>query len=151
MPILDGLISRLPPVHCISKIDLKDAFRQIALDPESRAKTAFTVPNRPLYQFKLMPFWLTNAPQTLCRPMGVVITFKLKTHVQVYLDDMLMLSSNFEEHLTHLAEIASQLRKAGLTINVTKSQGWISWVYNWRRNLANKPLKSSSSDRISSE
>jgi len=52
IPIMEGLLSRLPPVHCIPKIDLKDAFWQICLDQESRAKTAFTIPNRPLYQFK---------------------------------------------------------------------------------------------------
>ncbi|KAH8340330.1 hypothetical protein KR074_008541, partial [Drosophila pseudoananassae] len=32
IPIMEGLLSRLPPVHCISKIDLKDAFGQICLD-----------------------------------------------------------------------------------------------------------------------
>jgi len=71
---------------------LKDTFWQIALDPESRAKTAFTVPNRPLYQFKRMPFGLTKAPQTLCRLKDVVIPFKLNTHL-VYLNDLLILRS----------------------------------------------------------
>lgn len=122
MPILEGLLSRLPPVHCISKIDLKDAFWQIELDSQSRAKTAFTVPNRPLYQFKRMPFGLSNAPQTLCRLMDMVIPYNMKSHVLVYLDDLLVLSSTFEDHLKHLAEVAVQLRKAGLTINVAKSQ-----------------------------
>lgn len=122
IPIMDGLLSRLPPVHCISKIDLKDAFWQICLDQESRAKTAFTVPNRPLYQFKRMPFGLSNAPQTMCRLMDLVIPYQLKSHVLVYLDDLLVLSNNFEDHLLHLSEVATQLRKAGLTINVQKSQ-----------------------------
>lgn len=122
MPIMDGLLSRLPPVHCISKVDLKDAFWQICLDDVSRAKTAFTVPNRPLYQFKRMPFGLTNAPQTMSRLMDMVIPYQLKSHVLVYLDDLLVLSSSFEEHLIHLTEVATQLRKAGLTINVQKSQ-----------------------------
>lgn len=49
IPMMDGLLSRLPPVHCISKIDLKDVFWQICLDPVARAKTVFTVLNRPLY------------------------------------------------------------------------------------------------------
>lgn len=122
IPIMDGLLSRLPSVHCISKIDLKDAFWQICLDQESRAKTAFTVPNRPLYQFKRMPFGLSNAPQTMCRLMDFVIPYQLKSHVLVYLDDLLVLSNNFEDHLLHLSEVATQLRKAGLTINVQKSQ-----------------------------
>jgi len=59
-PLIEGLLSRLPSVHCISKIDLKDAFWQIYLDEESKPKTAITIPNRPLYQFTRMPFGLRN-------------------------------------------------------------------------------------------
>lgn len=121
IPNIDGLLSRLPPVNCVSKIDLKDAFWQINLSRESRPKTAFTIPNRPLYQFKRMPFGLCNAPQTMCRLMDQVIPYHLKTHVFVYLDDLLIPSQSFEEHVTHLMEVACQLRKAGLTINIKKS------------------------------
>lgn len=88
IPNIDGLIARLPPVYCISKIDLKDAF------------------------------WHRN---TLCRLIDMVIPYHLKTHVFVYLDDLLIVSRNFEEHLTHLLEVETLLRKAGLTINVKKN------------------------------
>lgn len=128
IPNIDGLISRLPPVHYISKIDLKDAFWQVELDEESKPKTAFTVPNRPLYQFRRMPFGLCNAPQTLCRLMDKVIPYNLKSHVFVYLDDLLVVSQTFEEHLTHLMEVSTNLRKANLTINVEKSSFGLSRV-----------------------
>lgn len=121
IPNIEGIISRLPPAHCISKVDLKDAFWQIRLDETSRPKTAFTIPNRPLYQFTRMPFGLCNAPQTMCRLMDIVIPYYMKTHVFVYLDDLLIVSKNFDEHLQHLREVAAQFRKAGLTINVGKS------------------------------
>jgi len=128
---MEGLLSRLPPVHCISKIDLKDAFWQICLDQESCAKTAFTILNRPLYQFKRMPFGLTNAPQTMCRLMDLVIPYQLKSHVLVYLDDLLVMSNSFGDHLLHLSEVATQLRKAGLTIYVQKSQFCLKRVITW--------------------
>lgn len=128
IPNIDGLLSRLPPVHWITKIDLKDAFWQIKLDPRSRPKTAFAVPNRPLYQFTRMPFGLCNAPQTLCRLMDKVIPYYLKSRVFVYLDDLLIVSQTFEEHLNHLYEVATQLRKAGLTINVGKSNFGLNQV-----------------------
>jgi len=99
--IMEGLLSHLPPAHCISKIDLKGAFWQNCLDQESRAKTAFTIPNRPLYQFKEMPFGLTNASQTMCRLVDLVIPYQLKSHVLVYLDDLLVLSNSFEDRLLH--------------------------------------------------
>lgn len=128
IPNIDGLIARLPPVHIISKIDLKDAFWQISLEYNSRAKTAFTVPNRPLYQFVRMPFGLCNAPQTMCRLMDKVIPYNLKSHVFVYLDDLLVVSQTFDQHVLDLLEVASQLRKAGLTINVKKSKFGLSQV-----------------------
>ncbi|XP_065361991.1 uncharacterized protein LOC135955566 [Calliphora vicina] len=122
IPNIDGLISRLPPVNIISKIDLKDAFWQIELSKESRPKTAFTVPNRPLYQFVRMPFGLCNAPQTMCRLMDKVIPYDLKGQVFVYLDDLLVVSHSLDEHIVHLLQVASLLRKAGLTINIAKSK-----------------------------
>lgn len=54
--------------------------------------------------------------------MDQVIPYNLKTHVLVYLDDLLVMSSSFEEHLEHLAVVSTQLHKAGLTINISKSQ-----------------------------
>lgn len=65
LPHVEGLLSRIKDTHFISGIDLKDAYWQIPLHEKSREKTAFTVPGRPLYQFKVMPFGLSNAGQTL--------------------------------------------------------------------------------------
>jgi len=58
----------------------------------------------------------------MCRLMDLVIPYQLKSHLPVFLDDFLLLSNKFEDHLLHLSEVATQLRKAGLTINVQKSQ-----------------------------
>jgi len=58
----------------------------------------------------------------MCRLMDLVIPYQLKLNVLVYLDDLLVLSNSFEDHLLYLSEVATQLRKAGLTINVQKSQ-----------------------------
>lgn len=56
LPHIEGLLSRLGDTYYISSVDLKDAFWQIPLEPSSREKTAFTVPGRPLYHFKVMPW-----------------------------------------------------------------------------------------------
>ena len=119
-PKISGILSRLPKAEFISSLDLKHAFWQISLAIDSRDKTAFTVPNRPLYRYKVMPFGLTNAPQTMCRLMDIVIPAHLKSKVFVYLDDLLLVSSEFEDHILLLTEIAQVLRKAGLTLNISK-------------------------------
>lgn len=122
MPMIDGIMSRLADTFFISSVDLKDAFWQIELDEASREITAFTVPGRPLYQFRRMPFGLCNAAQTMCRLMDRVIPAPLREYVFVFIDDLLIVSPDFESHIAALRKVAECLKIAGLTINVDKSK-----------------------------
>lgn len=122
MPIIEGIFASLHETVFISSIDLKEAFWQVELEPGSRDKTAFTVPGRPLYQFVRMPFGLCNAPQTLCRLMDKVITSNLREFVFVYMDDLLVVSQNFETHIDRLRVVAKCLSDSNLTINIRKSK-----------------------------
>lgn len=81
LPNIEGIFVRLPKANIISKLDLKDAFWQIGLDEKSKPLTAFTVPERPLYQFVVMPFGLCNAAQTMCRLMDEIIPPNLRHSV----------------------------------------------------------------------
>lgn len=122
MPIIDGILSRLHETHIISSIDLKDAYWQVELSEGSREKTAFSVPGRPHYQFRRMPFGLCNSAQTMCRLMDLVIPSELRENVFVYLDDLLIVSADFDSHFERLGKVADCLRAANLTINVDKSK-----------------------------
>lgn len=121
LPHIDGLLGRLKNTKYITSLDLKDAFWQIPLAEQSRDKTAFTVPGRPLYQFRVMPFGLCNAPQTMCRLMHRVIPNQYHDRIFVYLDDLLIVSETFEEHVNLLKMVAKLLKSANLTINIEKS------------------------------
>lgn len=122
LPHIGGLLSRLKDTHFISGIDLKDAFLQIKLSEESKEKTAFAVPGKPLFQYRVMPFGLCNGPQTMSRLMDKVIPSRLRENVFIYLDDLLVCSADFETHLKILKEVAQCLKRANLTINVEKSK-----------------------------
>lgn len=122
LPHIDGILSRLQDTRFISAIDLKDAFWQIPLEEKSREKTAFTVPGRPLYQYTVMPFGLCNAAQRMCRLMDKVIPAIMRSNVFVYLDDLLVCSASFDDHLILLEDVARCLTRANLTINVEKSK-----------------------------
>lgn len=118
---IDGILSRIDQTIFISSVDLKHAFWQIPLDDESKKYTAFTIPGRPLYQFRVMPFGLCNAAQRLCRLMDKVIPARLKNNVFVYLDDLLIISDEFDSHMKILEDVSECLTKANLTIGLTKS------------------------------
>lgn len=121
MPKISSILSRLNETYFISSIDLKDAFWQIELDENSRDKTAFTIPGRPLYEFVRMPFGLWNAAQSMCRLMDLVIPSVFRQSIFVYIDDLLIVSADFNTHIERLTTVAERLRLANLTINVEKS------------------------------
>lgn len=118
---IDGILSRIDQTYYISSVDLKYAFWQIELEEEAKPYTAFTVPGRPLYQFRVMPFGLCNAAQRLCRLMDKVIPSRLKSNVFIYLDDLLIIADDFQTHLRILGEVADCLNRANLTIGIRKS------------------------------
>lgn len=118
---IDGILSRIDQTYFISSVDLKFAFWQIELEEEARPYTAFTVPGRPLYQFRVMPFGLCNAAQRLCRLMDKVIPARLKTNVFIYLDDLLIIADDFKTHIKILGEVADCLQRANLTVGLKKS------------------------------
>lgn len=128
LPSIEGIFARLPKANLISKLDLKDAYWQIGLAEEAKPLTAFTVPGRPLYQFVVMPFGLCNAPQTMCRLMDQIIPPDLKMCVFGYLDDLVIVSEDFTQHLAVLVRISEQFRKANLTLNVSKSHFCVTRV-----------------------
>lgn len=102
-----------------SIFDLNQAYHQVPLKPESRPLTAFCVPWN-LYQFKRVPMGLAVGAQTLTRLLDSIFHDVKFRYVFNYLDDLLVYSESFEEHLEHLEEVMTRLRRAGLTVNPEK-------------------------------
>lgn len=121
IPQIAGIINNLSGCRYISSIDLKDAFWQMPLEEKSRPLTAFTVPQRGHFQFKVVPFGLCTASQALARLMTHLFA-DLEPHVFHYLDDIVVCSKTFEEHIALLKEVARRLRDANLTISSEKSK-----------------------------
>lgn len=121
MPYITTILDQLRDARYISSIDLKKAFWQIPLSAESCEKTAFTVPGRGLFEFNVLPFGLHNSPQTLQRLMDKIFGPKFDK-VFVYLDDIIIVSSTFEEHISLLKEVYERLKKAGLNVNFEKCE-----------------------------
>lgn len=142
LPHADRILSRLGPCKYISTIDLSKAFLQVPLDPKSRKLTAFSVLGRGLFQFTRMPFGLVNSPATLSRLMDRVLgAGELEPKVFVYLDDIIVLSETFEEHLALLREVAARLSRANLSINIQKSKFCVSELPYLGYILTNQGLK----------
>lgn len=122
LPRVDRILSSLRGAKFISSIDLRKAFWQIPLDPDSREKTAFTIPSRGLFHFRVMPFGLCNSAQTQQRLVDALFGPKYEPYVFTYLDDIIITSETFEDHIRLLCEVRDILADANLTINLDKCE-----------------------------
>lgn len=119
LPRIDDSLDRLRHARYFSSMDLKSGYWQIEVDERDREKTAFVTPDG-LYEFKVLPFGLCSAPATFQRLMDTVLSgLKWKTCL-VYLDDVIVFSATFEEHLKRLLSVLQAIRSAGLTLKPEK-------------------------------
>ena len=86
---------------------------------KDKEKTAFSA-NGVLWQFKVMPFGLCNAPTTFKRLMERVLKGLHWKICLVYLDDIIMLGRTFYESLKNLGEVLQNITAAGLKLSVKK-------------------------------
>lgn len=122
LPFINAILDKLRHAQYISTIDLRQGYWQIPLTEGSKPITAFTVPGRGLFQFRVMPFGLHSAPATFQRLMDRIIGPELDPYCFAYLDDIIVLGDTFEEHLENLREVFRRIRAANLTLNAEKCQ-----------------------------
>lgn len=119
LPRIDESLDALKGANYFSTLDLASGYHQIAMDEEDRQKTAFITPFG-LFEFKRMPFGLCSAPATFQRLMTAGMNDLIFQMLLVYLDDILVYSKTFQEHIERLRAVLSRLRELGLKLNPDK-------------------------------
>ena len=102
-----------------STLDLQNGFFQLVIDEESRPYTAFRC-HAGLYQFKRLPMGLKGSPSTFQRVMEAVMRGLTWKFCLIYLDDIIVFSRTFEDHLHHLRQVFDRLRTANLKLKPSK-------------------------------
>jgi hypothetical protein len=121
IPRIDDTLDSLQEAKSVSTLDLRSGYWQVEMDNESKEKTAF-ITHKGLFEFNVMPFGLTNALATFQRLMDIVIAVLKWQCCLVYIDDIVIYSPTFEQHLIDLEKVLLALKEANLTLKVTKCQ-----------------------------
>ncbi|XP_071504670.1 uncharacterized protein [Diadema antillarum] len=117
IPDQEEIFAKLSRDKYFTKMDLTKGYWQVPLAEEAKPLTAF-VTHDGLYQFRAMPFGLVNAPASFSRIMRDLL--RGLQSVDNFIDDILIHTSTWEEHLVVLREVLHRLREANLTAKPTK-------------------------------
>lgn len=119
LPDIHGAFHYFSKAKVFTIMDLNSAFNQIPLSAESRKVTAFATPFM-LYEFLRVPFGISQGSAVCSRLLEQIlhdVKFKFVYH---YLDDIVVYSDDMTQHIEHLREVLSRLKKANLTVNPSK-------------------------------
>jgi predicted aspartyl protease len=119
IPPVQELIQQFFGAKFITSIDLSSAFLQINLHEECRKFTAFVFENE-VYQFTRVPFGLKNSLSGFIRALNSTLGTDCVGYAIAYVDDLVVFSPTFEQHLQHLEIVIGKLTAAGFTINASK-------------------------------
>ena len=117
IPDQEELFTKVTHAKFFTKIDLSKGYWQVPMSPESKPLTAFLTPDG-LFQFTVMPFGLVNAPASFSRIMRRLLNGL--DGVVNYIDDILVYSTTWEQHIATLTEVLNRLRTSKLTARPSK-------------------------------
>ena len=120
LPRIDDLLDALHGAKWFSTLDLKSGYWQVPIAEQDKEKTAFRTSSGQLFEFNQVPFGLCNAPATFSRLMDRVLAGLHWETCLFYLDDIIVFSSTWEEHLARLREVFERLRQAKLKLGAAK-------------------------------
>lgn len=133
IPYISSILDNLKGARYLTSLDLSSAYWQIPLEENDHSssdneldnssscqKTAFIVPGRGLFEFRRMPFGISNAGAEMQRLVDNLLLHQFGDKVFAYLDDLLIATETFEEHIEILNKVFEALKQAGLTIKLEK-------------------------------
>lgn len=122
IPLIDDLLDRLLNKRWFTKLDLKNGFFHVFVEEKSVKYTSFTTPLGQ-FEFLRMPFGLRNAPATFQKFINKVFAEMIRSgEVIIYLDDIMIATQTFEEHMRILQKVFRCLVQNKLELRLDKCE-----------------------------
>ena len=122
IPRIDDTLHLLSGSRYFTKLDLKAGYWQVEMAEEDKEKTAFQVGNLGFFECNRMPFGLCNAPATFQRLMERCMGDMNLKECLIYLDDIVIFSQTFEEHISRLHAVLERLKIHNLKLKASKCE-----------------------------
>ena len=110
LPRIDDLLDQLNSAIYFTKLDLHSGYHQVRIEKLDVWKTTFKT-KQGLFEWMVMQFGLCNAPDTFMRVMNDLFRPFIKEFVLVYLDDILVFSRTWDEHVCHVKKVIDVLKR----------------------------------------
>ena len=119
LPVINDVTDALGGATIFTHLDLASGYWQIPIAEKDRHKTAFILPNG-LYQFTVLPFGISTAPSIFQRAMDFVLSGLKYEKCLVYIDDIIIYSKDFEQHMKDIEMVLDRLNSFDMTVKITK-------------------------------
>ena len=120
LPRIDDTFDRLAGSSWFSTLDLKAGYWQLDMHPDDRHLTAFTAGCLGFYEWIRLPMGLSNSAACFQRVMESVMGSLNLQSCLLYLDDIIIFSDSWENHLLRLDMVLTRLEEAGLKLKPSK-------------------------------
>ena len=119
-PRIEDLMENVSSCKWFTAVDINSAFWSIPIRLKDRKKTAF-ITQKGHWQWKVLPFGYKNSPAVFQRTLARIIKkYNLEEFCVNYIDDMLIFSKTFEEHLEHIQSLFEAIKKEGFKLKLKK-------------------------------
>ena len=119
LPHIRDVIDKMYGARYWTTLDAASAYWSMPLAEDDKEKTAFSLP-RGKYEFNVTPFGLCNAGASYQRMMDITLSGLPTDRVLAYMDDVVIFSKTFEEHLTDIEHLFQRLRSSGVSLKLSK-------------------------------
>ena len=121
LPRIQDCLDTVSGATLFSTFDVTSSYHQIPVKSQDIPKTAF-VTKYGLFEFKTMPFGVCNGPPTCQRLMELILHGLQWQICLIYLDDIIVFSNNFNDHISRLDLVLQRISEAGLKLKPEKCQ-----------------------------
>ena len=119
IPRVDDCVDKVGNYKYVTKLDLLKGYWQVPLSNRAKEISAFVTPDG-LFQYKVMPFGMKNATATFQHLINGIISGL--EGCSAYIDDVVVYSDTWSQHLTQVCALLCRLAEANLTVNLAKSE-----------------------------